>query len=223
MPSALLFCWLPALGLGAAMYAAVWRARRRDARWARFLLSGTVAASAAPGLFLLLHGVLTQSQGWAALWGDGALLLLCSWWAKVALTATSTSQTRRPAPRLPGPSFKTTHRQTEPRAPAASAQAAPLPLSPAPPAESAKSAETAASAESNLPLIGFWAVFLALWAGVYWLTGFSPEGQAPLDFSLRLALSFGLAALIGMACALLALFLLSLVFTSLALLMAWNL
>ena len=220
MPSALLFCWLPALGLGAAMYAAVWRARHRDARWARFLLSGTVAASAAPGLFLLLHGVLTRGQGWAALWGDGALLLLFSWVAKVAFTATSTSQTRRPAPRLPGPSFKTTHRQTEPRAPAASAQAAPLPLSPAPPAESA---ETAASAESNLPSIGFWAVFLALWAGVYWLTGFSPEGQAPLDFSLRLALSFGLAALIGMAATLLALFLLSPVFAFLALSIAWNL
>ena len=203
MPSALLFCWLPALGLGAAMYAAVWRARRRDARWARFLMSGTVAASAAPGLFLLLHGVLTLGQGWAALGGDGALLLLFSWVAKVAFTATSTSPTRRPAPCPSDP----------PAPPAESAESA----------KSAKSAETAASAESNLPSIGFWAVFLALWAGVYWLTGFSPEGQAPLDFSLRLALSFGLAALIGMAATLLALFLLSPVFAFLALSIAWNL
>ena len=87
----------------------------------------------------------------------------------------------------------------------------------------AETAETAETAESNLPSIGFWAVFLALWAGVYWLTGFSPEGQAPLDFSLRLALSFGLAALIGMAATLLALFLLSPVFAFLALSIAWNL
>lgn len=97
--------WLPALGVGAAMFAALWRARRKTAsKTARILMSSAVAASGAIGLFLLLHHAL--AQGWAALWSDSALLLLSSLWATAVLAAPSAPQTAAPPePPPPPPPF----------------------------------------------------------------------------------------------------------------------